>query len=44
MDALLLNEFLKEHKRVEQQSEEIQQLKETVEQSKAMVEQLADKK
>jgi len=37
VDALLLNEFLKEHKRVEEQSDEIAELKKTVEELKAVV-------
>jgi len=44
VDALLLNEFLKEHKQVEEQSDEIKELKKTVEELKAMVGQLAVKK
>ena len=43
VDAMLLNEFLKDHKQVEEQNEEIQQLQQTVNELKAMVRKLATK-
>jgi hypothetical protein len=43
VNAMLLNEFLKEHKTVEAQSTEIQQLKQSVAELKSMVEKLAVK-
>ncbi|MGP8202034.1 MAG: tail fiber domain-containing protein [Limisphaerales bacterium] len=43
VDAMLLNEFLKEHKTVEAQSAEIQDLKQNVAELKALVEKLAGK-
>ena len=41
VDAMLLNEFLKEHRKVESQSNQIEQLQETVEQLKDLVNKLA---
>ena len=43
INAMLLNEFLKEHKTVEAQNTEIQELKQSVAELKAMVEKLAGK-
>jgi hypothetical protein len=43
VNAMLLNEFLKEHKKVETQSTEIQDLKQSVADLKALVEKLAGK-
>jgi len=44
VDAMLLNEFLKEHRTVEEQSTEIQTLQQSVTQLKAMISQLAQAK
>ena len=43
VNAMLLNEFLKEHKTVEAQSTEIQDLKRSIAELKAIVEKLANK-
>ena len=44
VNAMLLNEFLKEHKKVEAQNTEIQDLKQSVAELKQMVQTLAEKK
>ena len=41
VNAMLLNEFLKEHRKVEEQSTEIQQLSQSVQELKEMVSRLA---
>jgi len=43
INAMLLNEFLKEHKTVETQNTEIQGLRQSVAELKAMVEKLSGK-